>query len=191
MSPAAQDILAFWFAGENAASWFASDPAFDAQIRGRFGETAKMAADGALDDWATMPPGWLALLILLDQFSRNLHRQDSRAWGQDTKALALALAGIERGDDQQLPPLQRAFAYLPLEHAEDLAMQLRCVALFEALCAAAMPAQRTCLEGFLDFARRHLDVIERFGRFPHRNALLGRPSTPAELIFLAMPGAGF
>jgi uncharacterized protein (DUF924 family) len=191
MSPTAEAVLAFWFAEENAARWFAADAAFDAQIRTRFGAVAAAAAGGQLDGWTRTPLGWLALLILLDQFSRNLHRNDAAAWAQDQKALKLALAGIERGDDRALPPLQRVFAYLPLEHAEDLAVQQRSVALFEALCAESGAEQRATFEGFLDYARRHRDVIARFGRFPHRNAVLGRPSTAQEAIYLAQPGAGF
>ena len=191
MSPTAEAVLAFWFAEESAARWFAADAAFDAQIRTRFGAVAAAAAAGELDGWTRTPLGWLALLILLDQFSRNLHRNDAKAWAQDPKALALALAGIERGDDQALPPLQRVFAYLPLEHAEDPTVQQRSVALFEALCAESGPEQRAAFEGFLDYARRHRDIIERFGRFPHRNALLGRSSTAQEAIYLAQPGAGF
>lgn len=191
MSPTAEAVLAFWFAEESAARWFAADAAFDAQIRNRFGTVAEAAAHDQLDGWTRTPPGWSALLIVLDQFSRNLYRTDARAWAQDAKALSLALAGIERGDDRQLPPLQRVFTYLPLEHAEDPAMQQRSVALFEALCAEARPEQRASFEGFLDYARRHRDVIARFGRFPHRNTLLGRPSTAQEAIYLAQPGAGF
>jgi uncharacterized protein (DUF924 family) len=159
----------------------------------RFAATVDVASTGQLDEWAHTPEGWLALLIVLDQFRRNLYRDDARAWACDGRALALAVAGIARGNDQRLPPLQRAFAYLPLEHAEDLALQHRCVALFAALCAMAGldPEQRILLESFLDYARRHQRVIERFGRFPHRNAVLGRTSTSAELPYLATPGAGF
>lgn len=187
----ARDILEFWFAPAHAASWFASDAGFDAQLRKRFGATAQAAANGMLDDWANTPPGWLALLIALDQFPRNLHRGDARAWMQDVKAQRIALSGIDRADDRHLPPLQRVFAYLPLEHAEDRALQQRSVALFEALCAEVPPPQRPQFEGFLGYARRHCDVIARFGRFPHRNAALGRASTPQELSYLAQPGAGF
>ncbi len=189
----AREVLAFWFADGHAAHWFAGNAGFDAQIRVRFAATVDAASAGQLDEWAHTPEGWLALLIVLDQFRRNLYRDDARAWACDGRALALAVAGIARGDDQQPPPLQRAFAYLPLEHAEDLALQDQCVALFAALCAVAGldPGQRILLESFLDYARRHQQVIERFGRFPHRNALLGRASTSAELAYLATPGAGF
>lgn len=191
MSPVAQDILDFWFAPASAARWFDTDATFDAQIRTRFGDAAQAAAKGELDDWTATPPGWLALLIALDQFPRNLHRGDAQAWAQDVKAQRIALSGIARGDDQRLPPLQRVFAYLPLEHAEDSALQQRSVALFEALSADAPPEQRERFEGFLGYARRHREVIARFGRFPHRNAALGRADTPEEAAYLAQPGAGF
>lgn len=187
----AREVLEFWFAQEHAAHWFVRSDAFDAQIRSQFGQTVEAASAGELDAWTRTPDGWLALLIVLDQFRRNMYRDDARAWACDEKTLALALAGIARGDDQRVPVSQRAFAYLPLEHAEDLGLQHRCVALFAALCAAAKPAQRSALESFLDYARQHRHVIESFGRFPHRNALLGRSSTSAELAWLAKPGAGF
>ncbi|MDE2155682.1 MAG: DUF924 domain-containing protein [Xanthomonadaceae bacterium] len=191
MAPAAKEVLAFWFAEANAVRWFARDDAFDAQIRADFGDVAQDAADGLLDGWTQTPLGWLALLIVLDQFSRNLYRDDPRAWAQDAKAQALALAGIDGGSDRRLPPLQRVFAYLPLEHAEDPGLQRRSVELFEALCGDASPEQRASFETYLEFARAHHEVIACFGRFPHRNATLGRPSTPAELAYLATPGVEF
>ena len=186
-----KDVLDFWFAPDVDPRWFARDDAFDAQVRRRFGTTLEAATRGDLDDWATTPQGWLALLIVLDQFSRNIHRADPRAWAADAKAQALAQAGIARGDDQRLPPLRRLFAYLPLEHAEDLALQQHCVRLFEQLVAQLPHEERPPFEDFLDYARRHHDVIRRFGRFPHRNAVLGRRSTPAEQAYLASPGSGF
>lgn len=191
MPTTAQDALDFWFAAANAAHWFAADDAFDAQIRERFGAAVQAAAEGRLDDWARTPAGWLALLIVLDQFPRNLYRHDPRAWATDAGAQRMALSGLARGDDRQLPAVQRVFAYLPLEHAEDIALQRRSVALFEALRAEVPTEQRRLFEEYLDYARRHLEVIARFGRFPHRNAALGRPSTPEELHYLAQPGAGF
>ncbi len=191
MSVVAQDVLDFWFDEAHAAYWFAADTAFDAQIRARFAAAAEAAGNGALDDWAGTPSGWLALLILLDQFPRNLHRDDPRAWAQDAKAQRVALSGIADGHDGKLLPLQRVFAYLPLEHAEDIALQQRSVVLFEALCADAPADQREKFDGFLDYARRHHDVIARFGRFPHRNAKLGRADTAEEAHYLAQPGAGF
>jgi uncharacterized protein (DUF924 family) len=191
MRATAQDVLDFWFAEASAAHWFAADTGFDAQIRERFDEATRAAADGQLDDWAVTPPGWLALLILLDQFPRNLYRHDPRAWAADASAQRMALSGLARSDDRQLPAVQRVFAYLPLEHAENIALQQRSVALFEALCAEVPTEQRKQFEEFLDYARRHREVIARFGRFPHRNATLGRVSTPEEMLYLAQPGAGF
>lgn len=191
MPGSAHEVLQFWFDPAVQARWFASDEAFDAQVRERFGGTLEAAARGELDGWAATPRGWLALLIVLDQFSRNIHRDDARAWAEDRKSQALALAGIARGDDQRLAPLQRLFVYLPLEHAEDLALQDRCVALFERLAQQMPEAEREPYLGFVDYARRHRDVIHRYGRFPHRNAALGRASTPEEQAYLASPGAGF
>ncbi len=191
MTAAAPDLLNFWFAPAHAACWFASDAAFDAQLRERFGETAQAAASGMLDGWTATPSGWLALLIALDQLPRNLHRGEAQAWAQDVKAQRVALSGIARADDRQLPALQRVFAYLPLEHAENSALQQRSVAMFEALCAEVPAEQREQFEEYLDYARHHRDVIARFGRFPHRNVVLGRPSTSQEMIYLAQPGAGF
>jgi uncharacterized protein (DUF924 family) len=191
MPTRAQDILEFWFDPAHAAHWFAADAGFDAQIRERFNGATKEAGQGRLDGWAASPDGWLALLILLDQFPRNLYRDDARAWATDVKAQRLALSGLDDGFDQCLPPLQRVFAYLPLEHAEDMGLQERSVAVFEDLLAAASPEERARYADFLDYARRHCDVIARFGRFPHRNVVLGRVSTPEEESYLAQPGAGF
>lgn len=184
-------LLTFWFADEQAVHWFAQSAAFDEKIRTRFGVDVEAAAEGRLDDWAAAPSGWLALLILLDQCPRNLYRDDARAWAQDVGAQRLAVSGIAEGFDRQLPPLQRVFAYLPLEHAENEGLQQRSVAMFEALYADVSPVERPRFEGFLDYAQRHRDVIARFGRFPHRNAVLGRLSTAQELHYLAQPGAGF
>jgi uncharacterized protein (DUF924 family) len=191
VSHRAEAVLAFWFAPEHVAHWFAADAAFDAAIRAGFAADVEAAAAGRLRDWAVTPPGWLALLILLDQFPRNLHRGDPRAWAQDVGAQQLALSGIAEGFDRRLSARQRVFAYLPLEHAENMALQQRSVALFEALCAEVPAEERPRYAGFLDYARRHAEVIARFGRFPHRNAVLGRASTAEELAYLAQPGAGF
>ncbi|HUB89819.1 MAG TPA: DUF924 family protein [Dyella sp.] len=184
-------VLAFWFDANHRDAWFASDPAFDAAIRTRFAGTVQQAAQGKLEKWADTPSGWLALLIVLDQFPRNLYRHNARAWSQDLHAQQLALWGIKEGFDGQLPPIQRVFAYMPLEHAEDIALQQRSVAAFEALCQSPPAEQRQLYTGYLDYARRHAAVIARFGRFPHRNALLDRASTPEELVYMAEPGAGF
>lgn len=188
MNASAQDVLDFWFADENTVRWFLRDADFDQIIRERFASTLDAAAGGALDAWALTPRGWLALLIVLDQFSRNIHRGDACAFAQDAKAQALVLAGLERRDDEALAPLERVFAYLPLEHAEDLALQWRSVTLFRALALQASPQARGQYENFLDYARRHCEVVTRYGRFPHRNAAVGRPSTPDELVYLAEDG---
>lgn len=185
----AQDVLDFWFDPSHEALWFERDDAFDAAIRARFGALHERASRGELDGWAERPESWLALLILLDQFSRNLHRGHRRAFEVDAHAQRLAQAGIDHGFDQKLPPSWRAFAYLPLEHAEDAALQARCVDLFGKLHRAHPDVP--LFANYVDYARRHSEVIERFGRFPHRNATLGRASTPDEVHYLSQPGAGF
>lgn len=191
MNPA--DVLEFWFGAPGSAEhgslrkcWFEKDPAFDAEIRRRFLALVDEAAAGRLDDWADRPEGLLALIVLLDQFPRNLFRDAPRAFATDAQALALAQQALAQGVDAQLMPVARAFIYLPFEHSEDLAMQDRAVALF-----AALAQHGEAFASYLDYAERHRDVIRRFGRFPHRNAILGRASTPEEIAFLARPGAGF
>jgi uncharacterized protein (DUF924 family) len=191
LPPEASAVLAFWFDPAHHGQWYASNPVFDALIRERFAPQLTSAEAGKLADWSVTPSGWLALLIVLDQFSRNLYRDDPRAWAQDLHAQQLALSGIEEGFDRQLPPIQRVFAYMPLEHAEDRGLQQRSVALFEALCNEAPADERNRYGDYLNYARRHEAVIARFGRFPHRNAVLGRVSTQEELAYLAEPGAGF
>jgi uncharacterized protein (DUF924 family) len=191
MLPAAQDVIAFWFADENVARWYVADTAFDDEIRQRFGGLAEAAAAGRLDSWTQTPTDWLALLILLDQFSRNLHRGDARSWTQDVKAQHLALSGIAKGYDRELPALQRVFAYMPLEHAESIPLQQRSVELFDALRGEVPSDQRARFDEFHAYARKHREVIARFGRFPHRNAVLQRVNTPEETLYLAQPGAGF
>ena len=185
----AQDVLAFWFDPACEALWFGRDEAFDASIRARFGALHEAAARGELDRWVALPESWLALLLVLDQFSRNLHRDQPRAFACDARAQRIALEGIAQGFDQRLPPAWRVFAYLPLEHAESLALQERSVALTASLCEA-FPGEAV-YANYLDYARRHQQVIARFGRFPHRNAVLGRASTAEEQHYLAQPGAGF
>lgn len=186
------EVLAFWFGSTDAADprWFKRSEAFDAAIRERFGATVASALAGRLDGWAAQPPGALASIVVLDQFTRNIHRGTPAAFAGDAQALTLALQLAHSGEHLRLPPLQRWFAYLPLEHAEDLTLQQQCVRLFEALAAEPGP-HREALAGALDYARRHHDVIARFGRFPHRNAILGRASTPEEVAFLLQPGSSF
>ncbi len=184
--PTPSEILNFWFAGDPStrrAVWFQKSDAFDAGCRAFIG--AHNAAKRAeLDHWAATAEGTLALLILLDQLSRNLHRGSPEAFAADPKARGIATAAIAQGFDQALTPVQRMFVYLPFEHSEDPADQDRSVALFESLHGGLG-------DETIDYATRHRDVIRRFGRFPHRNAALGRANTPAEEAYLAEPGAGF
>ncbi|HUA80367.1 MAG TPA: DUF924 family protein [Dyella sp.] len=190
-APEALAVLAFWFDPANKENWFATNRDFDAAIRDRFAPTLQLAIEGKLNDWAGDPQGWLALLIVLDQFPRNLYRRDPRAWAQDLPAQQLALWGIEEGFDRRLSPTERVFAYMPLEHAEDIRLQRRCVALLQTLCDELPVQERHRYTDFLDYARRHETVIARFGRFPHRNAVLGRTNTSEEQRYLDQPGAGF
>jgi uncharacterized protein (DUF924 family) len=171
--PTPQDIVAFWReAGPDR--WFARDEALDAAIRERFLESYEAAARGDLNEWELEPSGSLALLLLLDQFPRHLFRGTRRAYATDATALLLAERAIDRGHDRAVEDALRRFFYTPFMHAEDPAAQERCVALVEALGDAES----------LHWARHHRDVVARFGRFPHRNATLGRTSTPEEERFL-------
>jgi uncharacterized protein (DUF924 family) len=185
-------LLDFWFGapgspgyGERRKVWFEKDAAFDAAIRERFLTLYEAAAAGALEAWHETPEGCLALCLLLDQVPRNLFRNDPRAFATDAAARDVARYALDRGFDQALLPVQRCFFYLPFEHSEDLADQDRCVALFAALPEADWKPRT------VDYAERHRDVIRRYGRFPHRNAALGRQSTTAEQDYLAQPDAGF
>lgn len=198
-----QQVLDFWFGSDLQSldalqnlnrRWFGKDPAFDADMQQRFSELHLQAAAGELDAWAQVPESCLALIVLLDQFSRNLYRGSASAFAQDAKALALAKQALAKGFDQQSAPAQRLFFYLPYEHSEELADQRLSEELTQALADAmadSQPEIHKIFEGYVDYARRHREVIERFGRFPHRNASLGRESTPEELAYLSQPGAGF
>ena len=192
-STAPADILAFWFGrpgesgfGQPRSEWFRKDAAFDDQIRSRFLPGVEAALAGELTAWADDRQGLLALLILLDQFPRNLFRGEAKAFAGDPRARSLAESALAKGWDKDLSAVEKLFVYLPFEHSEALADQERSVALFSALAA-----EHPGCDGFLDYARRHHEVIARFGRFPHRNAALGRPSTPEETSYLAQPGSGF
>jgi len=192
LDPRADAVLQYWFGprdsdqwGTMRSLWFAGGEAADTEIRTRFGALHGPACAGELDGWTTSAEGSLALLLVLDQFSRNLHRGSARAFEADAKAVAIANEAIARGFDEQVLPLQRWFFYLPFEHAEDLDAQRRAVALFSAL-----PDDADRQMG-VDYAKRHLAVIERFGRFPHRNARLGRSSTADEAQWLAEGGENF
>jgi uncharacterized protein (DUF924 family) len=169
--------------------WFKKDDAFDALIAQRFGPLIAQALVGGIDDWLAKPvqalPA-LARVIVLDQFTRNVFRGTARAFAGDGMALQTARALVASGADRALSPVQRQFAYLPFEHAEDLSHQRTSVQLFQQL-AVDDPASA----GLVDWARKHLDIVARFGRFPHRNVALGRASTDEEAAFLLTPGSGF
>jgi len=185
-------VLRYWLGEDESREgcedrkrvWFEKSDATDNYVRQRFGELAERAARGELEGWARTPRGRLALVIVLDQFPRNLHRGEARAFACDEAALRLCLEGLERGDDAAYSPLERAIFAMPLQHAEDLALQEKGVRYFEELARQVSDDVRPVFEEFRDFARRHRDAIARFGRFPHRNALLGRSSTTAEEEFL-------
>ena len=180
-------ILRFWFgeaeAGERA-EWFRKDAAFDSTLRARFGACVDAAIAGDFGAW-TSPQHRLARVLLLDQFPRNVYRGTARAFAGDALALALAGIAIDRGEDASLSPYQRWFLYIPFEHAESLPAQERAIALFSGL------AEQTGLSEPLVWVQRHADVIRRFGRFPHRNAVLGRESSAEEIEFLKQPGSRF
>ena len=196
MHTIALDVLDFWFSpsddpahGQPRTAWFVKDPAFDAEINRRFGPLIEQALVGGIDDWLTQPldalPA-LARLIVLDQFTRNVFRGTARAFAGDAAALQTARALVATGADRSLSSVQRLFVYLPFEHAEDVSHQRTAVQLMQQL-AQDEPARADLVE----WAQRHHDVVARFGRFPHRNAALGRASTPEEAAFLLTPGSGF
>jgi uncharacterized protein (DUF924 family) len=186
-----EDILDFWFGvpgtpgyGDERPEWFRKDPSFDEAIRLRFKGAIETALSGGFAEW-TDDAGTLARVLLLDQFTRNVYRESPRAFAGDELALRLAREAVQRGADRSLIPVERWFLYMPFEHAEDLPAQESGVELFARL------GQETGLVGQLQWAKRHAEIIRRFGRFPHRNAILGRASTPEELAFLSTPGSNF
>ncbi len=195
-----EDVLEFWFGGLNEGElvpserfdlWFGGAGTIDQQIRNCFADEVERAGEGAYDGWSVAPRGTLALLILLDQFPRNIFRGSPRAYAFDEKARDLCLRGLAAGQDRELITVERAFFYLPLEHAEDSVLQQLSVTAFtDLLSQAPDPLKETC-RSFLDYAKRHRTIIERFGRFPHRNTSLSRPSTAGEEAFLREPGSSF
>ena len=195
------DVLEFWFGACGADGsldaakqkmWFGDGRHYDAGIRERFGALLERAARGDLhQEWAATPRGTIALVVVLDQFSRHIHRGTPAAFTQDPAAQRLVSAGLARRTDRELYPAHRAFFYMPLEHAEDIEMQRLGVRCFDGLARIVPEASRKEYESFLDYAQRHLAIIERFRRFPHRNKILGRVSTPQETAFLKQPGSSF
>jgi uncharacterized protein (DUF924 family) len=194
MDTAIRDIHKFWF-GPLAADgfcqqayhslWFKKSDATDLICREQFGDNVLQALEGDLDHWADEPPGLIALILLLDQFTRNIFRGTARAFAGDQRALAAALVAIDSQQHLKLPAIHRVFLYMPLEHSEDMAMQEHCVSLFEALVDETGSAD---VKGFGRYASAHRDVIAEFDRFPHRNVILGRESTRQELEYLAKHG---
>jgi uncharacterized protein (DUF924 family) len=204
--PSAKDLLQFWFGPRpytalqvqhHARLWFGEPgapeltPQTDELIRERYSELTLAAAQGALSAWESSPRRRLALILLLDQFSRNIYRGSAHAFDQDLQALALTVCGMQIGADATLDPVERLFFYMPLMHAESLDVQEESVAAFRRLLEEAPADLRRTFEGHQQYAVLHRNIIERFGRFPHRNRVLGRESTPEEIEWLATEGKGF
>lgn len=195
------EVLDFWFGScgpdgaldpEKQKMWFGEGRRHDAAIRDRFGALHGRASGGGLDgEWPATARGRMALVLLLDQFSRHIHRDTPAAFAKDETAQRLVVQGLDERLDRQLIPAQRAFFYMPLEHAEDLELQRLGVRCFDGLAHTVAEPHRREYVSFLHYAQMHLAIIERFGRFPHRNRVLGRPSTPEELEFLKQPGSSF
>ncbi len=177
------DILSFWFEETQPQQWFQVSEAFDTDVKERFTDDYEKARDEIYEDWKKDADGCLALILLLDQFPRNMFRGTGQAFETDGKALVIAKYAVSKGFDQLLPPIKRRFLYLPYEHSENLNDQRKCVELFEKM-------KKDDPLGH-EYALKHLKVIEEFGRFPHRNEILGRMNTPEEEAYLAQPGAGF
>jgi uncharacterized protein (DUF924 family) len=191
-SPDFSSVIDFWFGppgsrdrGRPRREWFRKDASFDEEIRSRFLALHESASRGELSHWEATPLATLALTVVLDQFPRNMFRESPRAFSTDPLALACARRAVERGFDRLCSPVERTFIYLPFEHSENLAAQRRSVALFESLRFSSDS------QGLIDYAHKHYDIVAKFGRFPHRNAVLGRASTPEETAFLRLPGSGF
>lgn len=177
----AEAVLDFWFVESGPEDWFTKNEDFDSEIRERFGSVYRRAYDGELGEWILSPEGCLALMIVLDQFPRNIFRDDPRAFGTDAHARILLQYALDKGFDQGMEPHQKQFLYMPLQHSEDRRDQELSIELNAALGN----------DNVLRFAQAHKEIIDRFGRFPHRNAVLGRGSTPEEAEFLAQPGSSF
>jgi uncharacterized protein (DUF924 family) len=193
MTPDAQQVLDFWFGRPGDAEyhrpreqWFRKDDAFDAQIRDRFGALIERALVGELQSWAAHPASAVAQILVLDQFTRNVYRGTARAFSGDIRALAAAQALVDSGADRAMPGVRRQFVYLPFEHSEELAMQDESMRLFTQLAR-----DEPSLADLMTWADKHRVIVARFGRFPHRNAMLGRDSSTEEIEFLKQPGSGF
>jgi uncharacterized protein (DUF924 family) len=195
-----QSIRGFWFgdssddayvAEQQSRLWWGKNEEIDDEMRQRFASSIRAAAAGELNSWLETAAGRLALILLTDQFPRNIHRGTAAAFSFDSHALRWCKEGIAAGIDRSLRPIERVFFYLPLEHSESMSDQDHSVAMFEALIGELGPELQSRFDGFLQFAYRHREVIQQFGRFPHRNAILGRASTPEEAAFLTRAGSSF
>ncbi len=195
-----ETILEFWFgsssndaatAKQQSKLWWSKQEQVDTQIKVRFELLVKAAGAGQLQHWRQSASGQLALIILTDQFPRNIYRGTPKSFGFDSVSHGLSKDGLMARRDRELRPIERVFFYMPLEHSENTTDQQECVALFKELADSVPELQRETFAGFIDFAVRHCQIIERFGRFPHRNAILGRVSTPEEVEFLTQPGSSF
>ncbi len=193
-------VLDFWFSAAELDTpqidsrmerWFSADPELDRRIREEFGELVEQALQGKLDDWANSAEGRLALILLLDQFCRNIHRGTARAFAGDKKALRLCVEGSMNNAYRSLPAIQRVFFFMPLQHAESAAVQDKSVRVYNALAEGVSETLRETFLTFAQFAELHRDIVERFGRFPHRNRHLGRRNTPEEEAFLAADAPSF
>jgi uncharacterized protein (DUF924 family) len=198
--PTWQPVINFWFghdqddaavAKAKAGTWWRKREEIDLAIRNTFEKSVEAAARGRLGAWEETPEGLLALVLLTDQFPRNMYRDTARAFAYDALARGWTNQALGEGSDRRLRPIQRVFLYLPLEHSEDAADQERSVVLFRQLLDEVPGDWKDIFAGFHDYAVRHRDTVVRFGRFPHRNAILGRPSTAEELEFLRQPGSRF
>ncbi|MCA9542153.1 MAG: DUF924 family protein, partial [Myxococcales bacterium] len=193
-------VLSFWFGAldadgladaDHTKRWFTKSPEFDETLRTTFGTEHTAVAEGHRSEWLNTPRGRLAWIIVLDQFSRNLSRDSAAMYAHDEAAVHAVLDGLDRGHDRALCTDERVFFYMPLMHSESLTHQDRCVGLFAALHDQVSGAARDRVANNLNYARRHRDIVAKFGRFPHRNALLGRESTAEEVEFLKQPGSAF
>jgi uncharacterized protein (DUF924 family) len=192
--PEISQVLAFWFGADRndrptidarMDRWFGSDPAFDAEIARRFGELVERASKGRLAGWAATARGRLALILLLDQFRRNIYRGRPEAFRRDAQALKLCVEGAMTGDYRTLDPFEQAFFFMPLQHAESLKVQERSVKIYSGLVAGVSDTLKATFATFAQFAELHRDIVATYGRFPHRNRILGRADTPSEREFLA------
>ena len=193
-----EDVVQYWFGpfgagfpANNGEMWWKKDPAVDAEIKARFGAACEASARGELADWATTALGRQAHILLIDQMARNMHRDSGQMYAQDDLALRVALQGIAEGDPWGRRYRELQFFLMPLMHAEDVGIQRLCCRMFGRALAEASDADLTAAAGGVSYAEKHRVIVERFGRFPHRNALLGRQSTPEEAVFLEEPGSSF